>query len=87
MVKLEEETSSDAREQMLRVQVTARSCPQITINIQEQIAEVDHFILDIDLDFYSTLNPFVTLYSEAKLYDKLRDLYRYGHYFDLNLPN
>jgi len=63
VVKLEEESSSDLRDQMLRV--------------QEQIAEVDHFILDVDLDFYSTLNPFVTLYSEANLYEKLKKLYSF----------
>jgi len=46
--------------------------------VREQIAEVDHFILDIDLDFFSTLNPFVTLYSEAGLYDQLRPLYTFS---------
>ena len=39
--------------------------------------KVDHFILDVDLDFYSTLNPFINLYSEAGLYEKLRDLYTF----------
>lgn len=58
-----EEGSRESREQMLR--------------LQEQIAEVDHYILDIDLDFYSTLNPFVSLYSEAGLYDRLRELYSF----------
>ena len=45
------------------------------MTVEEQIAEVGHFILDIDLDFFSTLNPFVSLYSEAGLYDKLKKLY------------
>ena len=43
-----------------------------------QIDEVDHFILDFDLDFFSTLNPFVSLYSEAGLYDRLRELYTFS---------
>ena len=43
--------------------------------VTEQIAEVEHWILDIDLDFYSTLNPFVSLYGEARLYEQLRALY------------
>lgn len=46
--------------------------------ISEQIAEVDHFILDIDLDFFSTLNPFVTLYHEASLYEQLKELYTFS---------
>jgi len=63
VVKMESESNCDTRDQMVRV--------------QEQIAEVDHFILDVDLDFYSTLNPFINLYSEAGLYEKLRDLYTF----------
>lgn len=43
--------------------------------VEQQLSEVGHFILDFDLDFYSTMNPFVSLYSEAGLYDKLKDLY------------
>ena len=45
------------------------------LSVEEQLAEVDHYILDFDLDFFSTLNPFISLYSEAGLYQKLRDLY------------
>jgi len=47
------------------------------MTVQEQISEVDHFILDFDLDFFSTLNPFVTLYHEANLYEKLKELYTF----------
>jgi len=65
VIKLEEnpESQSEFKDQLMRV--------------QEQIAEVDHYILDIDLDFFSTLNPFVTLYHEAGLYEKLKELYSF----------
>jgi hypothetical protein len=45
------------------------------LRVTEQVAEVEHWILDIDLDFYSTLNPFVNLYGEARLYEQLREVY------------
>ena len=45
------------------------------IDIKQQVEEVGHFILDFDLDFFSTLNPFVSLYSEAGVYQKLKSLY------------
>ena len=48
------------------------------LSVEQQIAEVGHYILDFDLDFFSTLNPFISLYSEAGLYQKLRDLYSIG---------
>ncbi|XP_049809175.1 UPF0489 protein C5orf22 homolog [Schistocerca nitens] len=35
------------------------------------------FILDIDLDFFSTRNPFLGLYERAGLYHRLRHIYRF----------
>ncbi|PRD28789.1 UNVERIFIED_CONTAM: zgc [Trichonephila clavipes] len=40
------------------------------------------FVLDIDLDFYSTRNPFYALFNE-KQFDILRKLYHYEHPKDL----
>nr|CAD7413540.1 unnamed protein product [Timema cristinae] len=37
----------------------------------------DPYILDVDLDFFSTRNPFRGLYERAGLYDTLRELYRF----------
>ena len=34
-------------------------------------------ILDFDLDFYSTRNPFLSLYSEINLYDRLKQIYTF----------
>jgi hypothetical protein len=39
--------------------------------------EGDPFILDIDLDFFSTRNPFRGLYENADLYSRLRELYNF----------
>ena len=47
------------------------------LTVKEQLDEVNHFILDIDLDFFSTLNPFVNLYNEANLYSQLKELYTF----------
>jgi hypothetical protein len=37
--------------------------------------EGDPFVLDIDLDFFSTRNPFRGLYETADLYSRLQELY------------
>lgn len=37
------------------------------------------FILDIDLDFFSTHNPFLVLYERAGVYDKLKEIFFYEH--------
>lgn len=36
------------------------------------------YVLDIDLDFFSTKNPFRTLYERANLYEKLGPLYSFS---------
>lgn len=50
----------------------------IKMRMKERISnETDMYILDVDLDFFSTNNPFLTLYSKAALYEHLKTLYKY----------
>ncbi|XP_069685879.1 UPF0489 protein C5orf22 homolog [Periplaneta americana] len=42
---------------------------------RQYIAQGESFILDIDLDFFSTRNPFKGIYQNAGLYSILQDLY------------
>ncbi|KAL0278379.1 UNVERIFIED_CONTAM: hypothetical protein PYX00_000216 [Menopon gallinae] len=36
-----------------------------------------YFVLDVDLDFFSTLNPFSKMFQAGNLYDKLKKLYSF----------
>jgi hypothetical protein len=45
-----------------------------------------NFILDIDLDYFSTLNPFLDIYPKAKTYEKLHEIFMVEKTYDTNEP-
>ncbi|XP_046671870.1 UPF0489 protein C5orf22 homolog [Homalodisca vitripennis] len=49
---------------------------QIKTLFSRFLDEGTQFILDIDLDFFSTRNPFKELYKNADLYDELKPIYQ-----------
>lgn len=52
--------------------------PAIASALRQYLPEKDTpFILDVDLDFFSTKNPFKTLYENANLYEKLAPIYEF----------
>ena len=42
-----------------------------------EIVDSSPYILDIDLDFYSTKNPFLDLFPKANLYSRLKKIYTF----------
>ena len=54
---------------------------QISANVNPILNEVivgKPIILDFDLDFYSTRNPFLTLHHEIQLYQTLKNIYTFN---------
>ncbi|KAL1129010.1 hypothetical protein AAG570_013542 [Ranatra chinensis] len=47
------------------------------VMLRRHIAEDRGYILDVDLDFFSTRNPFKRLYANAHLYERLKPLYAF----------
>lgn len=40
-------------------------------------ADAHSFVLDIDLDFFSTSNPFLDIYGQANCYERLTEIFKY----------
>ena len=59
------------------IKVTENQLPMNNLNFLREVLSNKSVILDIDLDFYSTRNPFLSLYSEINLYQTLKQLYTY----------
>lgn len=47
-------------------------------SVYKILGECNEFILDIDLDFFSTRNPFKNLYKNANLYEELKTIYNFS---------
>lgn len=55
-------------------------------NVGEFINEIlrEDWILDVDLDYFSTLNPFLNIYPKANTYEKLRKIFYIDKSYDVN---
>lgn len=51
-----------------------------------EIIEDRTWILDVDLDYFSTLNPFLSIYPKANTYEKLKDIFKMAKNYDVNDP-
>lgn len=45
--------------------------------VQREVDTANIFVLDIDLDFFSTRNPFLDIYDKAKVYEQLKPIFFY----------
>lgn len=50
---------------------------QVSRLLRNYLKEDASYVLDIDLDFFSTSNPFKAVYSKASMYEKVKALYPY----------
>lgn len=52
----------------------------------DELINDSNWILDIDLDYFSTLNPFLSIYPKADTYEKLRKIFLIEKSYDANNP-
>ena len=57
---------------------------EVNESLNELISDGMNWILDIDLDYFSTLNPFMSLYPKAQTYEKLQKIFRMEKDYDVD---
>ena len=70
-----------------------KNTKEITIHVTEieeslhEVIDDRNFILDIDLDYFSTLNPFLEIYPKSNTYEKLREIFKVEKNYDIKDPS
>lgn len=56
----------------------SNTAKRVVESIVEGLKTLQEYILDVDLDFFSTMNPFKNLYEKSDLYERLKELYNFS---------
>lgn len=59
---------------------------QVNESLAELVDDNRTWILDIDLDYFSTLNPFLSIYPEANTHERLKEIFKMDKNYDQNDP-
>ncbi|EDW33513.1 GL21916 [Drosophila persimilis] len=71
--------SSDSLQEARHVELQVYDADSDSLDPRQFITEKDAkgFVLDIDLDFFSTSNPFLEIYKDADCYNQLKEIFHF----------
>lgn len=78
----EESSAEELTKKMLNQKKMTIHVTQVNESLNELIR--DDWILDVDLDYFSTLNPFINIYPKANTYEKLHKIFMTEKDYDVN---
>lgn len=78
---------TDGSYQRVSVLKNKHSVKLVVTEVSDSIDELIQdrkYVLDIDLDYFSTHNPFLNIYPKAQTYEKLRKIFKLDKSYDVN---